>query len=333
MNTPIRSVFVALNVLALGSPAYAQDQSANHSAVEKLQKAIDENYSYRDRLNIDWSKRFEEFQPKFQAAADKEAFAKTTVEFLSAAKDPHMWLKVDNRTIGTHQMNLRPNFNPRLIPKLIPQWKQIGKIGLTGSWPDGIRYVAFGTWDDRDPTSMKTLIAAVKEVAEAKAPLILDVRPNTGGNEIRAREVAAFFIDKRTVYGKHVTRAGGKDSQVQERVLMPDSSGVKHPGPCVVLMGPANMSSTESFLLMMRAAGCKLIGMKSAGSSGNPKPHDLGNGVTVMIPSWRDLSLDGKSLEGAGVEPDVIVPAKSEEFASADPVMAKALEHLRSAAK
>jgi hypothetical protein len=330
MNTRRRLILLSsIGLFGTTEAAFAQEAVPNAAAVEKLKKAVDENYSYRDRLGIDWGKRFEEFQPKFAAAADRDGFVKATVEFLSAAKDPHLWLRIDGKIVGTHQMNLRPNFNPRLIPKLIPQWKQIGKIGLTGSWPDGVRYVAFGTWDDRDPASTKTLIAAVKDAAAAKAPLILDVRPNNGGNELRAREVAAFFVDKRTVYGKHVTRSGGKDSPIRERVLMPDSSGVKHPGPCMVLMGPANMSSTESFLLMMRAAGCKLVGEKSAGSSGNPKPHDLGNGVTVMLPSWRDLSLDGKSLEGNGVTPDVIVAAKPEAFQSADPVMEKALELVR----
>jgi Periplasmic protease len=177
---------------------------------------------------------------------------------------------------------------------------------------------------------MKTVIGAVKEAAEAKAPLIIDVRPNTGGNEMNARAVASFFVSKPTAYSKHVTRSKGKDSPVQERMVQPDRSGVRHPGPCVVLMGPANMSSCESFLLMMRAAGCKLIGARSAGSSGNPKPHDLGNGVVVMLPSWRDLSMDGRGLEGVGVEPDIVVDAKAEEYRTADPVLAKALEHLRS---
>jgi C-terminal processing protease CtpA/Prc len=170
----------------------------------------------------------------------------------------------------------------------------------------------------------------VKEAAEAKAPLIIDVRPNSGGNEMRAREVAAYFVSKPTAYGRHVTRSKGKDGPVQERILQPDKSGVLHPGPCVVLMGPANISSCESFLLMMRTAGCKLIGAKSSGSSGNPKPHDLGNGLSVMIPSWRDMSLEGESLEGVGVKPDIVVEAKPGDFSAADPVLTKALEYLRS---
>jgi hypothetical protein len=327
-----RGGFVAALVLTMASPVVARDQS-NKAAMEKLRAAINQDYSYRDRLNIDWSKRFQEFESKFLAASDRQAFIQTTVELLEAAKDPHIWIKDGPKIVGTHKVNLRPNFNPRLLPKLLPEWKQIGKLGIVGGWPDGVRYVVIGTWDDRDPASMKTLIAAVKEAAEKKAPLILDVRPNTGGNEMNARAVASLFVDKPTVYGKHITRSKGKDSAVQERVLHPDKSGLRHPGPCVVLMGPANMSSCESFLLMMRAAGCRLVGSKSAGSSGNPKPHDLGNGVVVMLPSWRDMSLEGRGLEGVGVTPDVVVDAKPDQFAQADPVLAAALEQVRSSSR
>ena len=310
--------------------ALTQDRSANATAVERLKRAIDQDYSYRDRLKIDWAKRFEEFESRFLGAADKTAFEQVAKEFLSAAKDPHIWINDGMRNLGTHQSDLRPNFNPRLLSKLLPQWKQQGKVGVTGGWPDGVRYVAIGTWDSRDPNAMSALKASVKEAAVAKAPLIIDVRPNSGGNEMNARAVAAFFVSKPTTYGKHVTRSKGKDSAEQARVVPPDPSGVRHPGPCVVLMGPANMSSCESFLLMMRAAGCKLVGAKSTGSSGNPKPHDLGNGLTVFLPSWRDMSLDGGGIEGVGVTPDIVVDAKLDEFRTADPVLAKALEYLRS---
>ena len=59
--------------------------------------------------------------------------------------------------------------------------------------------------------------------------------------------------------------------------------------------------------MMRHGAGTKLIGAQTYGSSGNPKPHDLGNGVTVLLPSWQDLDADGKLLEGVGVKPDVVV--------------------------
>jgi len=119
-----------------------------------------------------------------------------------------------------------------------------------------------------------------------------------------------------------------------DRVLEPNPDGPAYRGKVVVLMGPKNMSSCESFLLMMKQVpGCRLVGARSYGSSGNPKPHNLGNGVTVYLPSWQDLMPDGKLLEGVGVEPDAAVPARPSDFARADPVLEAALRVLRSPAQ
>ena len=98
----------------------------------------------------------------------------------------------------------------------------------------------------------------------------------------------------------------------------------------VLVYGPAGVGKTA---LMMRAAGCPLVGARSFGSSGNPKPHDLGNGVVVWLPSWRSLSVDGRELEGVGIEPDIVVDAGPDDFAMADPVLTKALEQLRARGK
>jgi C-terminal processing protease CtpA/Prc len=90
------------------------------------------------------------------------------------------------------------------------------------------------------------------------------------------------------------------------------------------------MSSCEAFLLMMKQVpGCKSIGAKSYGSSGNPKPTDLGNGVTVYLPSWQSLRPDGTCFEGEGLAPDFPINATQVEFEAADPVLQAALTLLR----
>jgi C-terminal processing protease CtpA/Prc len=82
-------------------------------------------------------------------------------------------------------------------------------------------------------------------------------------------------------------------------------------------------------LLMKQAPGCTLIGDRTAGCSGNPKPTNLGNGVTVFVPSWKDLRLNGTCLEGEGFAPDIAVKAAPQDFEKADPVLELALRTLR----
>lgn len=81
------------------------------------------------------------------------------------------------------------------------------------------------------------------------------------------------------------------------------------------------MSSNEAFLLMMRAAGAKLVGERTLGASGNPQPVDLGNGVTVYLPWWRAYQADGSPFEGVGITPDVEVTTTAEDLEAKDPVV------------
>ena len=305
----------------------------NREAVAQLRRAVDEDYSYRDLRGVDWDARFKEATPAMERAATGGEFARAAAGLLSHAKDLHVWLKVGDEVIASHRRQGTPNFNPRILPRLVPDLKQHGRTTLTGRFDDGVVYLAIGTWENREPASMDAVYAALKRAVEEHAPaVIVDVRPNSGGDEVLARKLAGCFVTEPKVYSKHTTRRGGEWSPVFERVVEPDQNGPAYRGKVAVLMGPANMSSCESFLRMMkRAPDCVLVGDKSQGSSGNPQPHDLGNGVTVYLSSWKDLAPDGTEAEGKGVDPDLVVKTTAKDFAAGDPVLEAALKRVREA--
>jgi C-terminal processing protease CtpA/Prc len=125
----------------------------------------------------------------------------------------------------------------------------------------------------------------------------------------------------------------GKDGfgPVLERALSGNQEDDKRfKGPIAVLTSRYVMSSNESFVMMLQQAkDCTLVGLPTYGSSGNPRQFDLGNGVTVVMPSWQDLRLDGTCIEGEGIKPDVLVECTAEKLEQADPILEKALELLR----
>ncbi len=89
------------------------------------------------------------------------------------------------------------------------------------------------------------------------------------------------------------------------------------------------MSSAEQFILMMRQApNATLIGMRSGGSTGNPKPLVLPNGVTVWLPSWIGMDAEGAPFEGIGLDPDVEFEVTPARVRRADPTVERALEYL-----
>jgi C-terminal processing protease CtpA/Prc len=175
---------------------------------------------------------------------------------------------------------------------------------------------------------------ALDELADAPG-IVIDVRPNSGGDELVARRFAERFVAERAVYSKNRYRdaaAAEGWGPMYDRAVDAGPEGKRYRGRAVVLMGPANMSSCESFLLMMRhGAKAELIGEKSWGSSGNPKPLELSCGVTVVLSSWQDFDVDGTMIERKGIEPDVVVKATAETLRAGDPVIEEGLRRVRGA--
>ena len=317
---------------AMPAPPSRLTPELNRAAMAQLKRAIDLDYSYRDLRKVNWDRLLAQAAPSLERAGTPAEFAEAAGKLLAEAKDIHIWLQAGATTYPSFRRQVDPNCNVAALARLVPGWTAHNDLVSSGRFPDGIRYVLISAWDADKAGQLAPVYDVIRGADPAKG-LIIDVRPNSGGSEPLARQVAGCFVEKPVVYARDTTRADGKVLGPYARMLEPSAEGPAYRGKVVVLMGPRNMSSCESFLLMMKKVpGCRLVGEKSYGSSGNPKPHDLGNGVTVYLPSWQDLMPDDKLLEGVGVEPDVAVPARPSDFARGDPVLEAALRVLRSPA-
>lgn len=301
-------------------------------AVTELRRAIDQHYSYRDLRKVNWNKQFARFEPRLLAAKSLREFAEVAAELLAAAKDMHIWLKLGDQTMPTFQRKVTPNCYLTTLSKVVPGWTQRSGCVWTGRFPDGVAYIQISTWQQDRIEAMERAFEALEDLGGAEA-MIIDVRRNSGGSETLARHFAGCFVGKSSVYAKHAYRNPDRPSgftQPQERKLYRKRGRPKYRGKVAVLMGPENMSSCEAFLLMMKQVpGAVLVGGRSYGSSGNPKPFDLGIGVTVFLPSWQAMLPDGTLFEGIGIKPDIEIKATPAELAGRDPILEAALKALR----
>ncbi len=305
----------------------------NTEAVEELRRAIDEKYSYRDLRNINWDRLFDKYVPAMEKAKTPQEFAEAAEELLANAKDAHIWVKIGDRNVkGGFKRRVTENYNFKILEETIPHWRKRSKAVFSGRFRDDIGYIFISSWSKGSAKALEQAYKALEKFSDAPG-LIIDVRGNSGGSEPLAQEFAGCFLNEPEVYARHVYRDVGEPGgfgRPRNRVIEPSEGRPKYRGKIAVLTGPVNMSSCEAFLLMMKQVpGCKLIGEKSYGSSGNPKPTELSNGVTVFLPSWKAMLPDGTCFEGEGIEPDILVKTTEKELKSEDPVLAAALKWLR----
>lgn len=198
----------------------------------------------------------------------------------------------------------------------------------------------------------KEMLAVRERIAAAPRPLLIDLRGNPGGYDNAAREVAGSFT------ARGVTGAVLR-MHLSERVLQhrpewatlprdparppwslaqpfhaPGLARAEFPHAVAVLTDAGCISSCETLTLLLRALGARVFGARTAGSSGGPiqvrLPH---SGAALGVPAWSVEDLQGRPLEGLGVDPDERVEAEPEHVARGEDTAAHAaLGWLRSTA-
>lgn len=304
----------------------------NRQAALELRRVLNDCYSYNELKHVDWEAAFNQIEADLNGASTAEGFAGIAGQVLAKAKDKHIWLMADGKRISSYVNPVTPNANFQKLATLVPEFKKHNNNICTGKFTDGIGYIYIDSWNSGQKEDFEQLYAALNAFQNAPG-LLIDVRGNGGGSEPLAQEFAGCFVDEPKLYSKHVYRESNQPNgfgAVNERIVQPNTARPQYRGKVAVLIGPVVMSSCESFVLMMKQVpGCVLVGEPTQGSSGNPKPHDLGNGVTVFLPSWKDMLPDGTCLEGVGIKPDVPVKVRPNEIADKDPVIEAALAALQ----
>lgn len=315
-------VFRTADSPAATQPSDRRDRNLN--AINTLLTALENDYSHVERLKIDWRKRAEDFRPRLLAARNGFEFAQVAVEFLAAAEDLHLWMDIEGQLFPTHRAAIVPNSKPERLPHILKNYQRRSRHVATGISPGGATVLVLNSLEADNGNTYPAAIDVIR-AADPKRGLIIDLRGNTGGMERIAQLIAGCFIDEPIDYAKHRTRAGGQWQPMQTRRIEPNPDGPRYRGKVAVLIGPRVMSSSESMVQMFQVIPtATTIGGETRGSSGNPKPIDLGNGAKVHIPSWQSLTLDEQPIEGNGLAPRIAVQTKPTDFDTADPILTRA---------
>ncbi len=308
-----------------------EQKKRNKAALDELQKVMARRYSYYDLRVDDWRKEFKAKSKAILASPTDASWAGAVARTLESAGDLHVYLRLGNR----HYATARRAVDPLIRTNILGQYLTVKPAGndraLHGRTEDGIGYLMTTSWTDA--LDMDAIEDALDSMRDCRA-MIVDARVNSGGNELLAIRIAEWFVEGKKVYARNRYRErAGKNGfgRILDRTITGHTNPEeRYTGPVALLTSRYAMSSNEAFVLMMRQApDCVQVGQPTYGSSGNPKPHELSNGVTIVLPSWQALRPDGTCFEGEGIAPDVVVEATADDLKTRDPILERGLELLR----
>lgn len=176
---------------------------------------------------------------------------------------------------------------------------------------------------------LDTASLANKAASELKAKgvskIILDLRNNGGGYVDQAVSVAGIWMDQKTVLSERFRGAEIDVKRTASNPLLNLSSGNK----LVVLVNEGSASASEILAASLRDnAGVKLVGEKTFGKGSVQEVLELNDESRLKITIAHWFTPNGKSIDKAGIEPDVKV--SNDEASTQDLQKEEALELLNS---
>jgi carboxyl-terminal processing protease len=136
------------------------------------------------------------------------------------------------------------------------------------------------------------------------AGLILDVRDNGGGSLYEALALAGIFVDRGALA---IQAERGKEPET----LRDMNAGTVYDGPLVVMMNGGSASASELFAMAMRDHNrAILVGTDTYGKGTGQAfiPFTGDGGDMIKITTFRFYDVKGKSHQGHGVQPDILLP-------------------------
>jgi carboxyl-terminal processing protease len=193
------------------------------------------------------------------------------------------------------------------------RWVELGATTLIWKMP----------WFGMDQTSTD----AMMDKARKHATLILDLRDNPGGSINCLSYLVGWFFRHSVMIARPIGR-----SKQKEMIARPHRGPFE--GKLIVLVDSRSASAAELFARVMQLEHRGMvIGERTAGAVMESRLYFFHFGIDPVIRyeavvTRADLIMnDGKSLEGVGVTPDVIVlPTGADLAAGRDPVLAQAVQ-------
>jgi len=326
----------ALFLIACGSlTACNGDAASPNNAVyltrfDDLWQRFDATYCYFEYKGIDWDAARAEYRPRAIAARSQNELVAVVEDMLAPLRDVHINLYgPDGSALPTYRPDRPVNWDRGTAEAYAAKgWYQApGRPLAWGRYGD-VGYLFIGSWISGE-VSAEAVDVGLDSLLDTRA-LIIDVRPNGGGNDSIALMVAGRFTDTTVIGGYVRFRDGPGHSDFGAAIAktVKPRAGWRYDKPVFLLVGRAVFSSNEQFVAAMREIPTvRVLGDTTGGGNGNPGVYAMGDGWRYSVPRWIAYTAEMQVIEWSGIPPDEVVPWTTADFdRHADPVLDRALE-------
>lgn len=200
------------------------------------------------------------------------------------------------------QVTIKREGNPNPIELTLTReiiHMQVVKSHLYGD----IGYVRLSEFNDETDAGLHAAIASFRKIDGNKLKgLVLDLRNNPGGLLDQAVSVANDFLRSGTIVSTKGRQA--EDTQMWQARPSDLLTGV----PMVVMINNGSASASEIVSgALQDHHRAVLLGERSFGKGSVQTLFPLPNGGAIRLTTARYYTPDGRSIQGEGIEPDVIV--------------------------
>lgn len=301
----MRAILAITAALGLLSFATSGQAAESRQAVERIAGVIQANYFDPDKAAaIAADLRAAAAKGEFDALTDPRDLATALTRRLQP-QDHHF--SVSSVPMAASGAPMGP---PRQV---IPSGDRTGNYGFhrLEMLPEGVAYIDLRGFSDinfadpHDP-ARRTADAALDFAAEAEA-VIIDLRDNGGGAPSMVGYLtSAFTRPNANIYNTFHQRRGTSSEKPGAY-----RAGPRLEVPIYILTSGRTGSAAEALAYTLQSAGrAKTVGEASAGAANPGGTFAAGEGLQIFVSTGSPTNpITHRNWEGAGVRPDIPVPA------------------------
>ena len=191
------------------------------------------------------------------------------------------------------------------------EWGRLNNFGFARveRLPGNIGYLDLHSFFPPELEGAGAAAAAAMNLLAHTSALIIDLRENGGGSPSMVALITTYLFDKRVHLNSFFWR---KDEQIEQFWTLPYVPGVRFlDKPVYVLTSSRTFSGAEEFSYNLKhLKRATIIGESTGGGAHPGGTLPLDEHFAVWLPAGRPINpITNTNWEGAGVQPDVAVPA------------------------